>query len=150
MDLLNMQRFRDILSEAFNEKEEELWTCDIEDNQKSLWDNLLRATDQICGWYKVSTRSRVTWCWNNLVDRAIRTKNQAWKDWKDWKDSSSNKLYQSARRKAKWQVYLAKGEEKKKFAIDLQHENQPFEDGVPGKIVIMLERSVFTWMFTWS
>uniref|UniRef100_A0A0L8HL97 FH2 domain-containing protein n=1 Tax=Octopus bimaculoides TaxID=37653 RepID=A0A0L8HL97_OCTBM len=52
---LNSQSFRNILIKAFNEEEEEedLQTCNIEDNWKFLWDSLLRATEQIRGWCKV-------------------------------------------------------------------------------------------------
>ena len=46
-------RFREALEEAYDEREGELETYNIEDNWEFLRDNLLRATYQICGWSKV-------------------------------------------------------------------------------------------------
>uniref|UniRef100_A0A0L8H0F6 Retinoblastoma-associated protein A-box domain-containing protein n=1 Tax=Octopus bimaculoides TaxID=37653 RepID=A0A0L8H0F6_OCTBM len=97
----------------------------MEDNWRFLRDNLLKATDQICGWCKVPSRPRVTWWWNKEVDRAIRQKKQAWKD---WKNGGSRELYQCARREARRQVYLARGEaDKKRFANVLRREDQRLE-----------------------
>ena len=77
------------------QKGEELETCNIEDNWGFLRDNLLQATDQICGWGKVPARLNVTWWWNSTVDRAIKSKREAWKD---WKKGGSKEKYQVARR----------------------------------------------------
>lgn len=46
---VNGQRFINALLETFNEVEENIASDDVENNWRFLWDNLLRATGQICG-----------------------------------------------------------------------------------------------------
>ncbi len=115
-------RLRESLVKAYDDKEGEIETYDIERNWEFLRDNLLQATDQICGWCKGPARRKVTWWWNSSVDSAIKAKRQAWKE---WKKGGSKELYQVARREARRQVYLARGEaESKRFANVLRREDQ--------------------------
>ena len=113
----NDHRFRKVLLDAYDE---EIETYNIEENWEFLRDNLLRATEQIYGWCQIPAKRKVTWWWNDTVDRAIKAKRQAWKD---WKKGSSKENYQVARREARRQVYLARGAaERRKFANVLQRE----------------------------
>lgn len=69
---------------------------------------MLQVTDKICGWYKRPSQPKITWWWINVVDRAIKKKET------DWEYDDTKELYQIARREAKKQVYLARGETDKK------------------------------------
>ena len=79
----------------------------VDDQWSTLKCCLLEATDSVCGWTTGRVRRRVTWWWNDEVDRAVKEKRKLWKD---WKVGGSKERYLEAKRVAKSKVYAAKKE----------------------------------------
>ena len=70
-----------------------------------LKDNLLKATDRVCGWTRGPPRHKVVWWWNAEVEFAIKEKRKLYKEWKKGGDKE---VYLVAKRRARKEVYRAK------------------------------------------
>lgn len=77
----------------------------VNEQYTALKDNLLKATDLVCGWTRGPPRRRVTWWWNAEVDSAIKEKRRLFKV---WKKGGSKEDYLIAKRRARREVYRAK------------------------------------------
>ena len=76
---------------------------------EELWEklkvDLLGCCDEVCGWTKGPPRHKVTWWWNENVERATKEKRRLWKA---WKKGGSREAYIEAKRTAKRAVYEAR------------------------------------------
>ena len=97
----------------------------VEDLWTSLRNDLLAASDEICGWTKGPPRHKVTWWWNADVEMVIKEKRRLWKA---WKQGGNKENYLTAKRAAKRAVYAAKKKaEEERFGDVLRREDHRAE-----------------------
>ena len=95
-------RFYDELSTLIAENE---ISGGVNEQYTALKDNLLKATDLVCGWTRGQPKHAVTWWWNAEVESAINEKKRLYKM---WKKGGSKEEYLVAKRRARRVVYRAK------------------------------------------
>jgi len=77
---------------------------------QTLWDTLknelLEATDKVCGWTKGPVNHKTSWWWNDEVDVAtIKVKR---KRFKAWKKGGDKEIYLAGKCRTRREVYRAK------------------------------------------
>lgn len=131
---LDFQReFRD----RFQENDRE---ASVDNLWKLLKVDLLASSDATCGWTRGRPRHRVTWWWNDNVERAVKEKRRRWKS---WKAGGSKEEYLEAKRAAKRAVYDAKkAAEEERFGQVLRREDDRAEVFKIAKQMISTNRDV--------
>ena len=95
-----------------------------------LMGGYLHASDKTCGWTKGPPKRKVTWWWNQRVDKAVKEKRRCFHDYKYRGGKKS--LYVEARRNANKEAYTAQketaneksGQEIYKVSKQMQKSNQ--------------------------
>ena len=70
-----------------------------------LKENLLKATEEVCGWTKKKNLRKESWWWDDSVSEAVTKKRRLWKA---WKNGGCKEEYLLAKRASKRAVYTAK------------------------------------------
>ena len=83
---------------------------------EDIWNNiktgLLKTTEEMCGTTRPHRWRRETWWWNEHVEKAIASKQKAFKAWKAGKGTRAS--YVAAKRNARHAVHHARQEADKK------------------------------------
>ncbi|MCU7898061.1 MAG: hypothetical protein KZQ61_05230, partial [Candidatus Thiodiazotropha sp. (ex Lucinoma aequizonata)] len=101
------------LSEVFMAKTQDndmTQTSTVDERWTSLKDNLLQATEQVCGVSSKHPWRKQTWWWNDLVEKAVREKRRCYKA---WKAGGSRAEYNAAKRTSNRAVHHARSEAEK-------------------------------------
>jgi len=93
------------------------------DNVESKWNAMKgvwqKATEQECGWTKGPPRHSETWCWNDVVAKAIEEKRRCYKIWHKTKTASDRNKYKEARQNARRSVALAQEKTRQELVNEL-------------------------------
>ncbi|MBJ5103592.1 hypothetical protein JGF61_23575, partial [Salmonella enterica subsp. enterica serovar Agona] len=86
---------------------------------KNMW---VKAAGEVCGWTKGAPRHRVTWWWNDNVEKAIEEKRRCFKVWHKSKDENDREAYRDAKRIARKTVAVAQEKKRKELESELEKE----------------------------